>query len=29
MVLAARKYGGNIRYALENNVLTVCVILNG
>lgn len=29
MVLAARKYGGNIRYTLENNVLTVCVILNG
>lgn len=29
MVLAARKYGGNIRYALENKVLTVCVILNG
>ena len=28
VVLAVRKYGGNIRYKLENDVLTVCVVLN-
>lgn len=28
IVLAARKYGGDIRYELENGILTVCVILN-
>ena len=27
VVLAVRKYGGHIRYELENNFLTVCVIL--
>lgn len=27
MVLAARKYDGDIRYSLENAVLTVCIIL--
>lgn len=28
VVLAARKYGGNVRYALGNATLTACVILN-
>ena len=28
VVLAARKYGGNIRYQLEGETLTVCVILS-
>lgn len=28
VVLAARKYGGDIRYDLEDGYLTVCVILN-
>lgn len=28
MALAAKKYGGNIRYELENQTLTACVILN-
>lgn len=28
VVLAVRKYGGNIRYKLENDVLTVRVVLN-
>lgn len=28
IVLAVRKYGGDIRYELENGSLTVCIILN-
>ena len=28
IVLAVRKYDGNIRYELENGILTACVILN-
>lgn len=28
VVLAVRKYGGNIRYQLEGKTLTVCVILS-
>lgn len=27
IVMTARKYNGDIRYSLENEVLTVCVIL--